>query len=67
MTANKLIALASALAFTTEAQAHPGHTHSQHFMERLLHALQTEWLAPLLVVVFIAITAYILKNSGTSR
>jgi len=58
MTTNKLAAFIFTLAFATQAYAHPDHAHSHNFMERLLHAIQTEWLAPLLVVILIGIAGY---------
>ncbi|MFQ5643553.1 MAG: hypothetical protein ACE5FQ_07620 [Thiogranum sp.] len=65
---NKLTAFVCTLAFATGAYAHPGHTHSQDFVERLSHAVQTEWLAPVLVVVVIGIAGYLyLKYSGNNR
>ena len=68
MKASKLIVFISTLVFIPETYAHPGHAHSYNFMERVLHAAQTEWLAPLLVVVLIGIAAYAyLKHSGSDR
>ena len=68
MKASKLIVFISALVFIPETYAHPGHAHSHGFMERVLHAAQTEWLAPLLVVILIGIAAYAyLKHSGSDR
>jgi hypothetical protein len=37
-------------------------------MERILHAAETEWLAPLLVVIVIGIAGYLyLKYSGNEQ
>jgi hypothetical protein len=41
------------------ALAHPGHEHSQGIAERFLHAVQTEWLAPLLLLVLSLIAGYL--------
>ena len=62
MTANKLsklIAVLCGLAYLPVASAHPGHEHSQGIAERLLHAFQTEWLAPLLLLVLAVIAGYL--------
>ena len=68
MTASKLIVLISTLAFIPAAYAHPGHVHSHNFLERVLHAVQTEWLAPVLVVILIGVAGYLyLKHSGSDR
>ena len=68
MKASKLIVFISALVFIPETYAHPGHAHSYNFMERVLHAAETEWLAPLLVTILIGIAGYIyLKYSGSDR
>jgi len=68
MKASKLIVFIATLVTIPETYAHPGHAHSYNFMERVLHAAQTEWLAPLLVVVLIGIAAYAyLKHSGSDR
>ena len=68
MKASKLIVFIFALVFIPETYAHPGHAHSYNFMERVLHAAQTEWLAPLLVVILIGIAGYLyLKHSSSDR
>jgi len=68
MTASKLTVLISALAFIPAAYAHPGHTHSHNFLERVLHAVQTEWLAPVLVAILIGVAGYLyLKRSDSDR
>ena len=68
MKASKLIVFISALVFIPETYAHPGHAHGYNFMERVLHAAQTEWLAPLLVVILAGIAGYFyLKHSSSDR
>jgi len=68
MTSNKLsklITLFCGSVFVPAALAHPGHEHSQGIAERLLHAVQTEWLAPLLLLVLSLIAGYLyVKKTG---
>jgi len=62
MTATKLSKLIAALcgsAYLPVALAHPGHEHSQGIAERVLHAVQTEWLAPLVLLVLSLIAGYL--------
>jgi len=62
MTTNKLstlMAMFSGSAFVPAALAHPGHEHSQAITERLLHAVQTEWLAPVVVLVLLGVAGYL--------
>jgi hypothetical protein len=61
MTANKLSKLIAALCasvYLPVALAHPGHEHSQRIVERLLHAVETEWLVPILLVLAVIIAGY---------
>jgi len=61
MTASKLSKLIAAFcgsAYLPVALAHPGHEHSQGIAERFLHAVQTEWLAPLVLLVLLALARY---------
>lgn len=68
MRASKLIALIYLLALIPEAHAHPGHVHSHDFMTKLLHAAETEWLAPLLIVIVLGIAGYFcLKYTSNGR
>jgi len=68
MKASKLTAFIATLIFIPETYAHPGHEHSYNFMERVLHAAETEWLAPLLVAILVGIAGYLyLKYSGNNR
>jgi len=68
MTPSKLTVFISTLVFASETYAHPGHAHGYNFMERILHAAETEWLAPLLVVIVIGIAGYLyLKYSGNQQ
>lgn len=69
MRASKLTAfIIATLALVSEAHAHPGHVHSYNLMDRVLHAAETEWLAPLLVVILIGIAGYFyLNHSGNDR
>ena len=63
---SKLIAILCGSAYMPIALAHPGHQHSQGLAERLLHAVQTEWLAPLLLLlVAVLIAGYLsVKKAG---
>ena len=56
---SKLIAMFCGSVYLPVALAHPGHEHSQGIAERLLHAVQTEWLAPLLLLVPSLIVGYL--------
>jgi hypothetical protein len=68
MRASKLTAFISTLVFIPEIHAHPGHVHSYNLMDRVLHAAETEWLAPLLVAILIGIAGYFyLKYSDNGR
>ena len=68
MRASKLTAFISTLVFIPEIHAHPGHGHSYNLTDRVLHAAETEWLAPLLIVILIGIAGYFyLKYSGDDR
>ena len=61
MTANKLSKLIAVLcgsAYLPVSLAHPGHEHSQGIAERLLHAVQTEWLAPAVLLVLLGLAGY---------
>ena len=61
MTAGKLAGLIATVcgsAYGPFALAHPGHEHSQGIAERVLHAVQTEWLAPLVLLVLLALARY---------
>ena len=55
----RLIALLPGLMGATAAWSHPGHQHSQGFAEALLHSVQTEWLAPVVVPLLLALAAYL--------
>ena len=55
----RLIALFPALMGAGAAWSHPGHQHSQGFAETLLHSVQTEWLAPIVVPLLLALAAYL--------
>ena len=62
MTATKLSKLIAALcgsAYLPVALAHPGHEHSQGIAERVLHAVQTEWLAPVVLLVLLGVAGYL--------
>jgi hypothetical protein len=62
MTANKLSKLIAVLcgsAYLPVSLAHPGHEHSQGIAERLLHAVQTEWLAPVVLLVLLGVAGYL--------
>jgi hypothetical protein len=62
---SKLIAILCGSAYMPIALAHPGHQHSQGIAERLLHAVQTEWLAPLLLLIAVLIAGYLsVKKAG---
>jgi len=64
---SKLIAMFCGSAFVPAALAHPGHEHSQGIAERLLHAVQTGWLAPLLLLVLSLIAGYLyIKKTGNA-
>lgn len=68
MTAGKLAGLIATVcgsAYGPFALAHPGHEHSQGIAERLLHAVQTEWLALLLVAGLIAGYLFVKKADKT--
>ena len=68
MTPSKLTVFISTLVFIPEIHAHPGHVHSYNLMDRVLHASETEWLAPFLVVILIGIAGYFyIKHSGSNR
>jgi len=55
---SKLIAVFCGSAYLPVALAHPGHEHSQGIAERVLHAVQTEWLAPVVLLLFIGLAGY---------
>ena len=55
---SKLIAVLCGSAYLPVALAHPGHEHSQAIMERLLHAVETEWLAPIVLLVSLGLAGY---------
>ncbi len=60
---SKLIALFMGSISSTAAWSHPGHQHGQGVVDRLLHAVQTEWLAPLALLVLVLGTyAYVKKG-----
>ena len=62
MTAGKLAGLIATVcgsAYGPFALAHPGHEHSQGIAERWLHAMQTEWLVPLLLLVLALVAGYL--------
>ena len=62
---SKLVAILCCSAYMPIALAHPGHQHSQGIAERVLHAVQTEWLVPLLLLVAVLITGYLsVKKAG---
>ena len=61
MTANKLIKLIALLPGqmgVTVAWAHPGHEHSPAMADRLLHAVQTDWLALIILLVSLGLAGY---------
>jgi len=55
---SKLIAVLCGSLYLPVALAHPGHEHSQGIVERLLHAIQTDWLAPLVLLVLLSLAGY---------
>ena len=62
MTAHKLSRLIAVLCgsvYVPAALAHPGHEHSQGIVEGLLHAVQTEWLAPVVLLVLLGVAGYL--------
>ena len=62
MTANKLSKLIAVLcgsAYLPISLAHPDHEHSQSIAERLLHAVQTEWLAPVVLLVLLGLAGHL--------
>jgi transposase InsO family protein len=63
----RLIALFPALMGATAAWSHPGHQHSQGFAEALLHSVQTEWLAPVVVPLLLALAAYLYARKTNKR
>ncbi len=56
---SRLIAMFCGPAYLPVASAHPGHEHSQAIAERLLHAVQTEWLAPVVLLVLLGVAGYL--------
>jgi hypothetical protein len=62
---SKLITILCGSVYMPIALAHPGHEHSHGIAERLLHAVQTEWLVPLLLLVAVLIAGYLsVKKAG---
>ena len=56
---SKLTAMFCGWLYLPVASAHPGHDHSLGVAERLLHAVQTEWLAALVLLVPSLIVGYL--------
>jgi hypothetical protein len=64
MTTNKLtklIAMFCGWVYLPAALAHPGHEHNQGIAETLLHTAQTEWLAPVALLVLLGLAGYLSK------
>ena len=62
----RLTVLLTGTAPVTAALAHPGHQHSSALLERVQHALQTEWGPVLLLGAIIAIGGVMLLKKRRS-
>ena len=61
----RLTALLTGAAPVTAALAHPGHQHGSTLLERLQHALQTEW-GPILLLGAVAVGGLLLLGKRRS-
>jgi len=55
---SKLFAVFCGSAYLPVALAHPGHEHSPAMADRLLHAVQTDWLAPVVLLLLLGLAGY---------